>query len=106
MFDRNCLIVMDDLWSIEAWEEIGRFLTNIGSGSKIVITTRLTCLASNLPYSNSLEMSLIDDVDSWDLLSELCLGFLVELKEIGKKIGKSCKRLPLSIAVIGEFQNR
>lgn len=64
MFDRNYLIVMDDLWNIEAWEEVRRFLPNNKTSSRIVITTRLMGLTSYLPYSSSLETSLLDEVDS------------------------------------------
>ncbi|XP_042048136.1 late blight resistance protein R1-A-like [Salvia splendens] len=104
LFGRRYLIVLDDMWSIEAWDGIRRFLPDNKNGSRIVVTTRLSNLASNLSNSKNLEMSLLNEVDSWDMLSKTVFGeegCPPELEEIGKRIGKSCKGLPLSIAVIG-----
>ncbi|XP_012827696.1 PREDICTED: putative late blight resistance protein homolog R1B-16 [Erythranthe guttata] len=50
-------------------------------------------------------MDLLDDDKSWDLLCGSIFGkeedCPVELEEIGNKIAKKCKGLPLSIVVIG-----
>ncbi|XP_047954021.1 putative late blight resistance protein homolog R1A-10 isoform X1 [Salvia hispanica] len=104
LYGRRYLIVLDDMWSIEAWDGIRRFLPDNKNGSRIVVTTRLSNLGSDLSKSKSLEMSLLNEVDSWDLLLKTAFGEQgcpLELEEIGKRIGKSCKGLPLSIVVIG-----
>ncbi|XP_057786710.1 putative late blight resistance protein homolog R1B-16 [Salvia miltiorrhiza] len=104
LFGRKYLIIMDDMWSIEAWEGVKSFLPNNKNGSRVVVTTRLSNLASTLPNSSSLEMKLLDEDDSWDLLSKTVFGengCPLELEKIGKKIGKGCKGLPLSIVVVG-----
>ncbi|GFQ03811.1 disease resistance protein rpp13 [Phtheirospermum japonicum] len=38
---RRYLIVMDDIWSIEAWDRVRFFFPEYNNGSRIVITTRL-----------------------------------------------------------------
>ncbi|XP_057786737.1 putative late blight resistance protein homolog R1A-10 [Salvia miltiorrhiza] len=104
LFGRKYLIVMDDMWSIEAWDRVMRYFPDNKNGSRIVITTRLANLAVELASSNSLKMRFLDEADSWDLLSKIVFGeesCPLELEEIGKKIGKSCKGLPLSIVVVG-----
>ncbi|XP_042049658.1 putative late blight resistance protein homolog R1A-10 [Salvia splendens] len=94
LFGRRYLIVLDDMWSIEAWDGIRRFLPDNKNGSRIVVTTRLSNLASNLSNSKNLEMSLLNEVDSWDMLSKTVFGeegCPPELEEIGKRIEKVAK---------------
>ncbi|XP_057771136.1 putative late blight resistance protein homolog R1B-17 isoform X2 [Salvia miltiorrhiza] len=104
LYGRRYLIVMDDMWSIDAWDRVRNHFPDIKNGSRIVVTTRLSNLAYNLPGSDNLEMGLLSEANSWDLLSKTVFGeegCPLELEEIGKKIGKSCKGLPLSITVVG-----
>ncbi|XP_057763817.1 putative late blight resistance protein homolog R1B-16 isoform X2 [Salvia miltiorrhiza] len=104
LYHRRYLIIMDDMWSIDAWDRVRNYFPNNKNGSRIIVTTRLSDLASTISNSNSLEMKLLDEADSWELLSKTVFGkegCPLELEEIGKKIGKSCKGLPLSIVVVG-----
>ncbi|XP_057810295.1 putative late blight resistance protein homolog R1B-16 [Salvia miltiorrhiza] len=104
LYGRRYLIIMDDMWSIDAWERVRNYFPNNKNGSRIVVTTRLSDMASTLPNSNILGMELLDEAHSWELLSKTVFGkegCPLELEEIGKKIGKSCKGLPLSIVVVG-----
>ncbi|XP_057810304.1 putative late blight resistance protein homolog R1B-16 [Salvia miltiorrhiza] len=104
LYGRRYLIIMDDMWSIDAWDRVRNYFPRNENGSRIVVTTRLLDLASTLPNSNSIGMELLDAVESWELLSKTVFGEKgcpLELEEIGKKIGESCKGLPLSIVVVG-----
>lgn len=101
---KRYLIVLDDIWSIEAWDLVRRLFPDDENGSRIMITTRLLevadyarndCLTHHIPFLN-LE-------DSWKLL---CNKVFVkedcppQLEEIGKKIVEQCRGLPLSVVVI------
>ncbi|XP_057810290.1 putative late blight resistance protein homolog R1B-16 [Salvia miltiorrhiza] len=104
LYGRRYLIIMDDMWSIDAWDRVRNYFPNDKYGSRIVVTTRLLELASKLPNSDRIGMKLLDEAESWELLSKTVFGeegCPLELEEIGKKIGKSCKGLPLSIVVVG-----
>ncbi|KAL6508866.1 hypothetical protein OROHE_021425 [Orobanche hederae] len=105
LYGRKYMIILDDMWSVEAWDEVKRFLPDNKNGSRIVITTRLTTLASVLPIFNGIGMKLLDENYSWDLLSNTVFGengcCPSEFEKIGKKIGRRCKGLPLSIVVVG-----
>ncbi|XP_073124853.1 putative late blight resistance protein homolog R1A-10 [Henckelia pumila] len=105
LFGRRYLIVLDDLWSIEAWDEIKRFLPDFGNRSRIMITTRVKKVAEQLSSCPLFELDLLDDNSSWELLSEKVFGHQQgcppELEELGKTIAKNCKGLPLAIVVIG-----
>ncbi|XP_047962917.1 putative late blight resistance protein homolog R1B-16 isoform X2 [Salvia hispanica] len=105
LFGRRYLVVMDDMWDIQAWDRVRVYFPNNKNGSRVVVTTRLSNLASDLSSkSSSLEMGLLDEAHSWDLLSKTVFAeesCPLHLEEIGKRIAKSCKGLPLSIVVIG-----
>ncbi|XP_042003008.1 uncharacterized protein LOC121752161 [Salvia splendens] len=104
LFGRKHLIVMDDVWDIEAWDSIKRFLPPSNDGSRVLITTRLSNLAVYFGSCSPYEMKFLDDAQSWDLLCEKVFakyGCPVEMEEVGKSIAKKCGGLPLAIVVIG-----
>ncbi|XP_057801569.1 putative late blight resistance protein homolog R1A-10 [Salvia miltiorrhiza] len=101
---RRFLIVMDDIWSIEAWDRIQRFFPENENHSRILVTTRLSHLSSQLNNNYSLQMEFLDEVRSWELFSKTVFGVGScphELEKIGKKIVENCRGLPLSIVVVG-----
>ncbi|XP_057800146.1 putative late blight resistance protein homolog R1C-3 [Salvia miltiorrhiza] len=101
---RRFLIVMDDLWSIDAWDRIQRFFPENENYSRIIVTTRLSHLSSQLNNNFSLQMEFLDEVRSWELLSKIVFGVGScphKLEKIGKKIVENCRGLPLSIVVVG-----
>ncbi|KAL0441373.1 UNVERIFIED_CONTAM: putative late blight resistance proteinR1A-10 [Sesamum radiatum] len=102
---RRYLIVMDDMWSIDVWEKINMFFPNTNTESRIMITTRLSNLALQISGSRGLRMNFLEENISWDLFCETVFGKIgncpLELEEIGRRIAKNCKGLPLSVIVIG-----
>ncbi|GER53529.1 disease resistance protein [Striga asiatica] len=101
---RRYLIVMDDMWSIEAWDRIKFFFPDYNDGSRIVITTRLSNLARELTGSCGLEVGFLDEYNSWNLLRKSVFGehdCPPDLEEIGLQISRNCNGLPLSIVVVG-----
>ncbi|KAL6534634.1 hypothetical protein OROGR_013309 [Orobanche gracilis] len=108
LWGRRYLIVLDDIWDIEAWDQLQLFFPNNNNGSRIMLTTRLSNLASAVAdVSNIIEMDFLDEDNSWDLFCKTVFGeeegcqCPFELQDIGKKIVEKCKGLPLSIIVIG-----
>ncbi|XP_075479619.1 putative late blight resistance protein homolog R1B-14 [Primulina tabacum] len=103
---RRYLIVMDNVWHKEAWEEIKRLFPDDNMGSRVLLTTRLSDVAT---YANSSRhehhlMLPLNENESWNLLHFKVFGdetsCPTELEEVGKKIARSCQGLPLSIVVI------
>ncbi|XP_073123657.1 putative late blight resistance protein homolog R1A-3 [Henckelia pumila] len=106
LFGRRYLIVLDDLWSIEAWDKIKQFFPDhCDNGNRIMITTRVKKVAEQLSSCPLFELDLIDDNRSWELMREKVFGHQQgcppELEELGKDIAKNCEGLPLAIVVIG-----
>ncbi|XP_057800185.1 putative late blight resistance protein homolog R1B-16 [Salvia miltiorrhiza] len=107
---RRFLIVMDDMWSIDAWDRIHRFFPENENCSRILVTTRLSYLSSQLNNNYSFQMEFLDEVRSWELFSKTVFGVGScphELEKIGKEIVENCRGLPLSIVVVaGILRNR
>ncbi|XP_057801544.1 putative late blight resistance protein homolog R1C-3 isoform X3 [Salvia miltiorrhiza] len=104
LYGRRYIIILDDMWSVKVWDKMRFFFPDYNDGSRVIVTTRLSNLATELTNSNSIGMRFLDDVCSWSLFSKTVFGdevFPLQLEEIGKKIVGKCKGLPLSIAVIG-----
>ncbi|KAL0417165.1 UNVERIFIED_CONTAM: putative late blight resistance proteinR1B-17 [Sesamum latifolium] len=106
LFGKRYLIVMDDMWSIKAWEDFMLYFPNNGNRSRILVTTRLLDVARPLRFDNHyFTMNFLDEDKSWDLLCEKVFGQkscpYAELEEIGREIAKGCRGLPLSLVVIG-----
>lgn len=60
LWGRRYLIVVDDIWCIEAWDKVKLFLPNNNNGSRIVVTTRLSNLATHFD-SLRIEMAFLDE---------------------------------------------
>ncbi|TMW98417.1 hypothetical protein EJD97_004055 [Solanum chilense] len=102
---RRFLIVIDDLWSTEAWDQMRRIFQNDNNKSRIILTTRLKHVAdyASSPDFPPREVSFLSFKDSWKLFTkklfrkDRCPS---ELRKIGKHIIQQCQGLPLSIIVI------
>ncbi|KAL2559336.1 putative late blight resistance protein-like protein R1B-16 [Forsythia ovata] len=101
---RKYLIVMDDMWNIDAWNDLRRYFPNDQNGSRIMITSRIHKLALQAKQDSSPHLlRLFSDEESWKLLQEkLCKkeSCPMELVEIGEQIARNCKGLPLAVVLI------
>ncbi|KAL0354698.1 UNVERIFIED_CONTAM: putative late blight resistance proteinR1A-10 [Sesamum radiatum] len=86
---KRYLIVMDDMWSIEAWDKLNLFFPNNNNESRIVITTRLSKLALQISGSGGLRMNFLEENKSWDLFRKIVFG--EEVIVIGGLLAKSEK---------------
>ncbi|KAH6758296.1 hypothetical protein C2S51_018531 [Perilla frutescens var. frutescens] len=103
LYGRRYLIVLDDIWSVEAWNKMKFFFPENNNRSRIVITTRQSELVDYFG-SSAIAVDFLDEKNSWDLFCDKTFGLEScppELEQVGKKIVKRCKGLPLEIVVIG-----
>ncbi|XLT49882.1 hypothetical protein HN873_042486 [Arachis hypogaea] len=102
---KKYLVVLDDLWKTQDWDDVKDAFPNDKNGSKILITSRLKEVASHTsPYYPPYYLQLLGDHESWELFSrkvfrgEECPS---DIEHLGKLMVKSCGGLPLSIVVLG-----
>lgn len=105
LFRRRFLIVMDDVWSTEVWDDLRMIFPDNGNGSRIMVTTRLSELAASLDSDSRLhEMQFMNDSQSWDLLKQKVfannLNYPLELEDVGKEIARNCAGLPLAVVLV------
>ncbi|RWR84257.1 putative disease resistance protein [Cinnamomum micranthum f. kanehirae] len=106
---KRYLVVLDDIWTREAWDSLILKLPDDGNKSRVLVTTRIRDVALHAdPSGHHHEMRLLNDDESWELfMKKIFLGkdpltaCPSELKEKGWKILKKCGGLPLAILVLG-----
>ncbi|XP_035541780.1 disease resistance protein RPP8-like isoform X2 [Juglans regia] len=112
--ERRYIIVLDDIWKIEVWDDLKAAFPDPENGSRIVLTTRFKDIALHAdPRSPPHELCLLSDEDSWKLLSKkVCLEWNSTRtlppwsEELGRQIVKKCGGLPLAIVVLGGLLSR
>ncbi|XP_059649788.1 disease resistance protein RPP13-like [Cornus florida] len=98
------LIVIDDVWTKEAWEDLKTAFPNSNNGSRILLTSRITEVALRANHiSPPHYLRFLTDDESWELLCRKVFqrgSCPSELEDLGKKIAKKCYGLPLAIVVV------
>ncbi|XBI33308.1 hypothetical protein VPH35_056652 [Triticum aestivum] len=109
--ERRCLLVLDDLWSIEEWNAIKQYLPETAA-SCIIVTTREENIAKHCSKDerNIYKLNHLDHVDACTLFTKKVFKEIVnldeqypELVEQAKLILKKCRGLPLALVTIGGF---
>nr|XP_027125012.1 putative late blight resistance protein homolog R1B-23 [Coffea arabica] len=100
LLGQRFLIVLDDVWDIEAWNALKSSFPEKNNGSRILLTSRLTDIIGT-PY----HLRTLDESESCDLLQKKLAviregGYSQEQNLLGRKIAKTCNGMPLSIAII------
>ncbi|KAM3309389.1 hypothetical protein P3S67_011133 [Capsicum chacoense] len=99
LYGKRYLIVLDDVWDIDTWDELTRPFPEVVKGSRIILTTRQKEVALHGKGStNPLNLRLLNPEESWELLEKTAFGEQScpdELLDVGKEIAHNCKGLPL-----------
>nr|GMC71129.1 disease resistance protein RPM1-like [Ipomoea batatas]GME13467.1 disease resistance protein RPM1-like [Ipomoea batatas] len=104
--DRRYIIVLDDIWGINAWMEIKCVFPKQAFGSRVVITTQNSEIGAQACHdTHGVVYSLkhLSPKDSWTLFCRktfLCDSCPQHLVNITTNILKRCCGLPLAIVVI------
>ncbi|KAL2253924.1 putative late blight resistance protein homolog R1A-10 [Sesamum indicum] len=102
---KRYLIVLDDIWSTQVWNELEKFFPDDKLGSRILLTTRLQEIALDARGHIVLKRFL-DNEKSWSLLCQKVFSgehsCPTDLEEAGKEIAEKCEGLPLAIMVVGK----
>ncbi|KAK4422663.1 putative late blight resistance proteinR1A-10 [Sesamum alatum] len=105
LIGKRYLVVLDDMWSTKAWDDVRMFFPDDNNRSRIMLTTRELNVSN---YVDSLsqyhQMHLLNKSESWNLFHQKAFGennCPPEFEKIGRSIASNCRGLPLAIHVIG-----
>ncbi|XP_058078676.1 putative disease resistance protein At1g50180 [Magnolia sinica] len=109
---KRYLMVLDDIWTNEAWDDLKDAFPDMKNGSRIMLTTRnkdvaLHADAQSPPY----ELRFLETDESWELFRRKTFqrqdtGCSQDLEKLGREIVEKCHGLPLAIVVIGGLLSR
>ncbi|XP_027910598.1 disease resistance protein RPP13-like [Vigna unguiculata] len=106
---RNCLeserylVVVDDLWKKQDWDEVQDAFPDNNRGSRILITSRLKEVALHAAHDVPHYLQFLNEEESWKLFSRRVFrgeDYPSDLESLGKQMVQSCRGLPLSITVL------
>ncbi|KAA8538986.1 hypothetical protein F0562_025678 [Nyssa sinensis] len=102
---KRYLIVLDDIWSLHAWEAIKHALPDSNCGGRIMITTRFADIAAAASVkSNIYYLQPLSPEESWILFCKKAFRQNIcppHLQRLSEKILKKCEGLPLAIVAVG-----
>ncbi|XP_019164477.1 PREDICTED: putative late blight resistance protein homolog R1A-10 [Ipomoea nil] len=104
------LIVIDDIWSKEAWDSVQMCFPDDNNGSRILLTSRLREVAEYAASSGNsiINMPFLDANESWNLYCSV-FGKTERnsvFEQIGRDIVKKCKGLPLAITLVASLLSK
>ncbi|KAM3196358.1 hypothetical protein ACQJBY_072187 [Aegilops geniculata] len=108
---RKYLIILDDVWNSEAFDDLSRTLICNDKGSRLIITTREGDVAALASREHILTLEALPEDKAWDLFCKKTFSrdtnhaCPLELKPLSKKIANKCKGLPLAIVSVGSLLN-
>ncbi|XP_039130253.1 probable disease resistance protein At1g58602 [Dioscorea cayenensis subsp. rotundata] len=104
------LVILDDIWSKEAWDTIEGLLPDMMNGSRVLLTTRKQDVALHADrQSPPYEVKFLGEEDSWELFCKKAIPTKCSndcpphLKPIGREMVAKCCGLPLAIIVLGRL---
>ncbi|CAH8356342.1 unnamed protein product [Eruca vesicaria subsp. sativa] len=110
---KRYFVVLDDVWNTGLWREISIALPDGISGSRVMITTRSSNVAS-FSYgigSRKHEIELLKEDEAWVLFCNKAFSGSLEqcrrqnLEQIARKLLERCEGLPLAIASLGSMMS-
>ncbi|XP_039119033.1 putative late blight resistance protein homolog R1B-13 [Dioscorea cayenensis subsp. rotundata] len=93
------LIVLDDIWREDVWNQMQRSFPNVNNGSRVLITTRFLNVAKEAdPRSTPYQLPLLNDDESMKLLLKKAFPYedaeancTSELLDIGCRLMQKCE---------------
>ncbi|KAL8538818.1 hypothetical protein ACS0TY_000720 [Phlomoides rotata] len=101
LWERRYLIVMDDVWDSNLWDDLMRCFPDNGNGSRILFTTRDIHVGPS--NCDNYALPSLSNEECWELLEKKVFGNNIcpaQLIGIGKEIASNCWGLPLAVVVI------
>ncbi|XVF18683.1 hypothetical protein REPUB_Repub11eG0044000 [Reevesia pubescens] len=102
---KRFLLVLDDIWN-ESYDDWTTLRSPFGTGTKIIVTTRLQKVSSNVVTKKAFQLDKLSYDDCLSIFAQHALRARdfnadPELKEVGENIVRRCSGLPLAAKAIG-----
>nr|XP_017222243.1 PREDICTED: disease resistance protein RPP13-like [Daucus carota subsp. sativus] len=95
------LVLIDDIWDINAWSQIKTAFPNQDNGSRIIITTRNKKVAETVDNKGlAYQLRFLREEESWELFCKTAQP-TDQLENLGKEMVGKCRGLPLAIVILG-----
>uniref|UniRef100_A0A0D9XQH6 Uncharacterized protein n=1 Tax=Leersia perrieri TaxID=77586 RepID=A0A0D9XQH6_9ORYZ len=106
--NRNCLVVLDDVWKKDVYDQMHDIFKNL-QACRVIITTRRDDFASLSPSEHHLALQPLCMTDAFDLFCRRAFKndkkCPTELQELATSIVDRCKGLPLGIVSMGSLMS-
>ncbi|XP_052486534.1 putative disease resistance RPP13-like protein 1 [Gossypium raimondii] len=104
---KRFLLVLDDIWN-ESYSDWTILRTPFGAGTKIIVTTRLQKVSSNVDSVKAFYLDKLSHHDCLSIFAQHALKGInfdghLQFKEIGENIVRRCNGLPLAAKAIGSL---
>ncbi|KAK8985254.1 hypothetical protein V6N11_068521 [Hibiscus sabdariffa] len=103
----KCLVILDDIWSTEAWDLLKpAFPVVRDMKSKFLLTSRNKVVSHADRRGHLYELQCLNDEQSWELFQKIAFpqtGNTIDarMERFGKEMIRHCAGLPLAIIVLG-----
>ncbi|KAL1825749.1 hypothetical protein ACET3Z_012527 [Daucus carota] len=108
---KKCLIVLDDIWTTDAWDSIKPAFTVETSVSRLMLTSRNVEVAVHVNREGFIyQPECLNEEQSWELLKLKAvprgyhldsIDIFIEMEKLGREMVKKCAGLPLAIVILG-----
>jgi hypothetical protein len=102
---RNLLLVMDNVWKVDDWNQLLAAEDFRRCGCKVVVTTRDESIARTIGVTHFHRVKCLNGDDGWLLLRKTAnLGETVasgNIQDVGRSIVQKCSGLPMAVRTIG-----
>ncbi|XP_058112884.1 disease resistance protein RPM1-like isoform X2 [Magnolia sinica] len=104
---KKCLIVLDDIWSMNDWNELSVIFPDYRCGSRVLVTTRDSDVAFAAGEGSRVcQLQPLHPEEAWQLFCKKAFRNKPcpsELEPLARSIVKKCQGLPLAIVAMGSL---
>nr|XP_009772630.1 PREDICTED: putative late blight resistance protein homolog R1A-3 [Nicotiana sylvestris] len=104
LIGRRYLIVLDDIWEVDVWEDLGLCFPKGEDGSRVMVTTRTEEVAKHLQHnSDPYSLRFLRLEESCELLQKKVFRGKrcpPDLRDVGLQVAQHCKGLPPVVVLI------
>ncbi|KAJ6301193.1 hypothetical protein OIU77_015495, partial [Salix suchowensis] len=101
--EKKLLVILDDVWKAVNLKEIGIPVGDDHRGCKVLLTTRLRNICSEMECQQKVFLRILSENEAWALF-KINAGLRDEdfkLNTVAKKVARECQGLPIALVTVG-----